>query len=520
MKDMPLDVAGQIVGGQVANILVREKSGKKLEIGDILVAEDEENSYLILQVYNLIYGSQIPKATHELLAGLRLEGFGTNLEFLEPQLRNYVLAEVKAMAHVRGNGEDAQVKIPKILPSFFQTIRPVQKDDLKFLTQPKDPVYLGKVRSGSKIIDLDVYLPSVEVFSHHVLIPATTGRGKSNLVRVMMWSVLDLESVGALVLDPHDEYYGRDGGGLRNHPNARERLAYYTPNPKDGAKSLIINLKSIKPDHFTGIINFTDAQWDAIRLYYQEFNEDWLENLILQNPLDGATVKPSTFGVLRRKFYLTLGIDARDGEIRCRNNAFSIGSKGKSTIDDIVKFLEDGKTVIVDTARLSDAAELLIGSIVAGTVLDKYQYYKTTGELDKKPAITIVIEEAPRVLGIDVLEEGDNIYATIAREGRKFKIGLTAITQLSSLIPKTILANMNTKIILGNEMATERAAIIASASQDLSEEDRTIASLDKGEAIVSSIFSKFAIPIQVPMFDDFIKEKSTKNKKSKTIVVG
>lgn len=518
MKEMPLDVAGQIVGGQVANILVREKSGKKLEIGDILVAEDED-SYLILQVYNLSYGSQIPKATHELLAGLRLEGFGTNLEFLEPQLRNYVLAEVKAIAHVEGKGENAKVKMPKILPSFFQTIRPVQKDDLKFLTQPKDPVYLGKVRSGSKIIDLDVYLPSADVFPHHVLIPATTGRGKSNLVRVMMWSVLDLDSVGALILDPHDEYYGRDEVGLRNHPNAKERLAYYTPNPKNGAKSLIINLKSIKPDHFAGIINFTDAQWDAIRLYYREFDENWLEHLILETPIEG-NIQPRTFGVLKRKLYLTLGIEVRDGEINCRNNAFSIGSKGESTIDDMVKFLESGKAVIVDTARLSDAAELLIGSIVAGTILDKYQYYKTTGELEKKPAITIVIEEAPRVLGIDVLKEGDNIYSTIAREGRKFKIGLTAITQLSSLIPKTILANMNTKIILGNEMATERAAIIASASQDLSEEDRTIASLDKGEAIVSSIFGKFAIPIQIPMFNDFIKEKSAKGNKSKTIVVG
>jgi len=92
-------------------------------------------------------------------------------------------------------------------------------------------------------------------------------------------------------------------------------------------------------------------------------------------------------------------------------------------------------------------------------------------------------------LSQDALESrGKNdIYRTIAREGRKFKIGLIAISQLSSLIPKTILANMNTKIILGNEMASERHAIIDSASQDLSDDNRIIASLDKGEAIVSSI---------------------------------
>lgn len=150
MKAETLEVSGQIVGGQVARILVREKSGKKLELGDLLVVE-EEGSYLILQVYNLIYGSQIPKTTHELLAGLRLEGYGADLEFLEPKLRNYVLAEVKAMAFIQGKGDKAQVKIPKVLPSFFKTIRHIQKDDLAFLTEPEDPVYTGKVRSGSKV---------------------------------------------------------------------------------------------------------------------------------------------------------------------------------------------------------------------------------------------------------------------------------------------------------------------------------------------------------------------------------
>jgi DNA helicase HerA-like ATPase len=131
-----------------------------------------------------------------------------------------------------------------------------------------------------------------------------------------------------------------------------------------------------------------------------------------------------------------------------------------------------------------------------------------------------VIEEAPRVIGEDVLSsKNDNIYSTIAKEGRKFKIGLTAITQLSSVIPRTILANMNTKIILGNEMKQERQAIIESASQDLSEDDRNIASLDKGEAIISSIFVPFAIPIKIPLFDDLVKRQGNpKQNQTKTKV--
>jgi hypothetical protein len=68
---------------------------------------------------------------------------------------------------------------------------------------------------------------------------------------------------------------------------------------------------------------------------------------------------------------------------------------------------------------------------------------------------------------------------------------------------------MNTKIILGNEMATERRAIIDSAAQDLSDDDRTIASLDKGEGIITSIFTKFAVPIQIPLFEDLVKDQKS-----------
>ena len=74
-----------------------------------------------------------------------------------------------------------------------------------------------------------------------------------------------------------------------------------------------------------------------------------------------------------------------------------------------------------------------------------------------------MIEEAPRVLSAEVIEQGSNIYSTIAREGRKFKVGLVAVTQLTSVIPTMILTNMNTKIILGNEMVTERRAVMESA---------------------------------------------------------
>jgi len=506
MSKNELEIVGQVIGGNVGSIAIREKNGKNIELGDLLVAEENEGGYLILKVFNLGYGSQIPTEVRELAAGLKLEGYSAGLDFMDPKLRNYTMASVKGVLRVNKDS----LKIPKVLPTFFSSVRLATKEDLEFLaTPPKYPIYLGKVRSGSKVLDIDVHLDGENFLTHHVLIAATTGRGKSNLVKVLLWSALDARKFGIFVIDAHDEYYGRNGIGLKEHPNARGSLRYYSPDAPGGANTLVINLKALEPEHFDGIVSFTDAQEDAISAYHKKFNESWIEKVVHGETIEG--VKDVTLRVLQRKFKRMLGVYEQGGELICDSDVFSL-TAGASTVDDIVRALEKCQIVVVDTSRLGEEAELLIGSIVASKIFYNYKKTKGKGALDEKPPVGIVIEEAPRVLAQDKIEQGDNIYSRIAREGRKFKVGLIAITQLASVIPTTVLTNMNTKIILGNEMASERSAIINSAAQDLSDEDRTIASLDKGEAIVSSIFAKFALPIYTPLFEEVVAKRKQNSK--------
>jgi DNA helicase HerA-like ATPase len=395
------------------------------------------------------------------------------------------------------------------LPSFFSEIREVTKDDLKFLTKPENPLFFGYLRSGSKRLDVPIYLNGKDVFSHHILIAATTGRGKSNLTSCMLWDTLDKGYCGILVLDPHDEYYGRNKFGLKDSP-AKDRLAYYTPkNVPPGCCTLKINIRKIVPGHFNGVVEWSDAQKEALTAYFRNYNDRWIEAVILEKEVKGF--QEGTLGVLKRRILQLLNLETDGKSIFCRG-IFDFNS-GETTISDIVKNLESGKTVIVDTSSFEGRIEILIGSLICTEIFSKYKYYKTTGELDSKPVVSVILEEAPRVLAKEVLEKGRNIFGVIAKEGRKFKIGLTAITQLPSLIPRDILANINTKIILGIEMKPERQAIIESASQDLSEDDRNIASLDKGEAIITSNFAKFATPVKIPLFEEFAKKAGNNTKK-------
>lgn len=497
-------IQGQIISGRLGEIIARQKSDSEFELGQILVAESNGMKFF-LQVYDLQYGSQISQQNLELISGMSLEE-NSELQFFDKNLRNYKIAFLKSLITLK----DKKSSLSKSLPEPFTNLREILPEDMIFLTKPENPLFIGNLRSGSKSLDVPIYLDSRDVLTHHVLISGTTGKGKSVLMSNLLWNLIG--KAGVLVLDPHDEYYGRNTIGLKD--NALNKVVYYTSrNPPKGSRSLKINITILRPGHF-GCLDFSDAQEQAMNAYYREYGPKWIESIIIDKPVNSVKFLDATVNVLKRRLMFLLDVDFADSQIFC-NGIFDIAA-GESTIKSISEDLENSKTVIIDTSNFSGQIELLIGSLISTEIFHKYRQYKMQGKLNEKPVIGIVLEEAPRVLGKEVLERGSNIFSTIAREGRKFNTGLIAITQLPSMIPREILANINTKIILGTEMMNERQAIIDSASQDLSSDSRNIAALDKGECIVSSNFSKFAIPVKIPLFKDYVaKDIGSLNKDDK-----
>ncbi len=514
------NIKAQIISGKFGEIVARQKADSELELGEILVCDDQKSKQkMFLQVYDMQYGSQISQQNLELISGMNLEE-NADFDFFDKNMRNYKISMLKNLFTVNNSFEKSKVIISKSLPDVFSNVRAVTKDDLDFLTKPKNSLFFGNLRSGSKAIDVPIYLDGENVLTHHVLISGTTGKGKSVLMSNLLWDSTGKDYCALLVLDPHDEYYGRDNIntngkgngknkiGLKDHPS--KNVVYYTSKEApQGTRTLKINIKMLRPAHF-GCLDFSDAQEQAMNAYYREHGNRWIEAIILEKPVKTQFVE-QTLGVIKRRLMYLLDLDFNSEQLFC-NGIFDVAA-GENTIRDICEDLERSKTVIVDTSSFSGQVELLIGSLVVSELFNKYRFYKTQGMLHEKPVVSVVLEEAPRVLGKDILEKGSNIFSTIAREGRKFKVGLVAITQLPSLIPREILANMNTKIILGTEMSNERQAIIDSASQDLSEDSRSIASLDKGECIISSNFAKFAIPVKIPFFDEFVKNDLKDEKK-------
>ena len=172
---------GMVIRGEFGKVIVREKAGADLELGELVVVESHE-AKILMQVFDLLYASQLSEQNIELISGLQLEekkeeqkGEEENsVTILEPTLRNYKLALLKGILLIENN----KTRACKALPAFLSPVREVTEKDLAFITTPKDPLYFGKLRSGSKILPVDIFLPGKEVLSHHVLIAATTGKGK------------------------------------------------------------------------------------------------------------------------------------------------------------------------------------------------------------------------------------------------------------------------------------------------------------------------------------------------------
>jgi DNA helicase HerA-like ATPase len=96
-----------------------------------------------------------------------------------------------------------------------------------------------------------------------------------------------------------------------------------------------------------------------------------------------------------------------------------------------------------------------------------------------------VLEEAHRYLGGDASSLTRDSANRIAREGRKYGIGLLLVTQRPTELPKTALAQSGTLIALRLSNSEDQGTIRAALPDSVTDLAAVLPSLRTGEAIVS-----------------------------------
>ncbi|MGH2722913.1 MAG: ATP-binding protein [Actinomycetota bacterium] len=497
---------GRIFGRNVLEATFRSFHGTDLFLGELLAAEDPERARRFLfRVIQVTYGSDSSDPNWaERTAGAHMAGdaAGTPYHLHDPDQRLYKVATCAPLGYIDAAGE---FRKPKSLPAQFARVTAPTPEDFTFLRDRMGDLRVGLLRSGEDTIDLEVGVRG-ETLTSHVGVFATTGMGKSNLMKVLAGTILESQGrYATLLFDPHGEYHeGGEGGrrGLRDHPWAPDRLRVYATRAASGAgaTALRLSLAELTLGDLQTAYDWSRAQEEAIYRLNRLYREEWLptvadESLDLQELAEQVGAAPGTLQVVRRRAMRIL-------DLPCISRDPSQPSLSERIVDE----LSGGYSVLVETSGLSQMEEILVASVLTRRLLETYSsaFLEDREAFGRLPPTVVALEEAQRVLS-RVKRSEENVFPRVAREGRKFRVGLCAVSQQPKLIDDELLSQFNTFFILGLADERDRNILRGSSKQDISDLGPEIQTLMPGEAIVTNLEAPFALPAKVTLYEDYLK---------------
>ncbi|MBO0715117.1 MAG: ATP-binding protein, partial [Acidimicrobiales bacterium] len=168
--------------------------------------------------------------------------------------------------------------------------------------------------------------------------------------------------------------------------------------------------------------------------------------------------------------------------------------------------LRRGRVVLVDVSGMGSTEEVLVASFLTRRVLDEWSrsYLEDEAAHQQLPVVGVVLEEAQRVLSASQDRES-NVFPRLAREGRKFKVGLCAISQQPKLLDDELLSQFNTFFVLGLADEKDRNILRSSSKQDLSALGPEIQTLMPGECLLVNLAAPFAVPAKVDLYASHLR---------------
>lgn len=505
---------GRVTGRDVTELVFRSRKSEDVFLGEMLVGMDDESGRrFLMRVINIQHGTEAREGGWApRTAGAFMDGDAHDRQYTiyDEDRRLYHQVICAPLGYLDGTGDNVKFKSPKTIPAHFSKVRHANQDDYQFLEQYLGDIKIGALRSGERVIaDVPIGVDS-EYVCQHMGVFATTGMGKSNLMKRLAGSVLETGKIGLLVLDPHGEYV--DGGkaelkGLIHHPNAENLRVYATRDVECNASDVRISTSEIRVGDMQNLWPFTEPQKEFLNAVNARRREEWLDYLV---DTDGQEM----FESFQKQFHEgTIGVVKRRAAVLARSD-FVVRDSHISMTETIIGQLHEGEVVLVDLSGASEKEELLISSVLARAIFERNsQLFRKKEEFARVQPCVIALEEAQRVFS----RAWGGIFPQIAREGRKFKTGLCAISQQPKLIDTEVISQFNTLIILGLADRQDRDRLTSSARQDISKLDYEIQTLMIGEGLVTGPNTPFALPLKIDLYEHYLAKNGKKAKKAKNV---
>lgn len=425
-------------------------------------------------------------------------------------------------------------------PGLDDAVHFATADDLRFVFPPEgeNHVRLGRLAAAEEI---PVCLDAGRLVVRHAAVVGSTGAGKTSAVASILQRFArdDWSAANIVVIDPHGEYpkaLGSDAAVLSvlAEGDARLRVPYWALPARDilhifagasggtttqgrfdelvaearrafveAAKWLELDTAAVNPD--TPVPFDLRGVWHAFDYENRETRNDPKkpESVCVENPGNAVTLSPASFtpykqgGAMPSKGPMhgmhgripdLLRLGLLDPRLAFFQEPLGDPDGADPLPDVMASWLGGDRPVaVLNFSGVPQAAsELAIGVVLNLLFEAAVQTPADSGVGIGRPRpVLVVLEEAHRYLGEGAVPMARDAANRIAREGRKYGVGLLLVTQRPSELPDTALAQCGTLIALRLTNSADQSKIRAALPDSVAGLAAVLPSLRTGEALIA-----------------------------------
>jgi len=399
----------------------------------------------------------------------------------------------------------------------------------------KNGVPIGNLCIGEDVSSNhgDILFDIEKLENKRTMVFAQSGFGKTNLVEVLLYNIVQKENYGKLIFDLNGEYFLSSqktyGLGDLDEEYIKKNLVVFT-DKKIGEENekkfnykgnVLINMIN----HLTvgDILNFGTGFSEVMKsfLIYLDDEEvsDFIKNIddYVQNPANLHKDFADFFGEMKKnkknEFEPDMGARKTIMAIRKRirhliDEGKGLHSDDSTLVEDVFRYLKQGKTIIIDLSLKDSMDASIISTILVRKLFENNKANYTSDEQDEVIKTVIFIEEAQNVLSEEFVRSNVNPFVRIAKEGRKFGLGMVAITQRPSAIAEEIRTQAENFFAFHMGNSDDIRALVKSNVNY----EGVISKFIQRETIIGNLYmvssgQSFALPVRVKEFEKMVEDR-------------
>lgn len=402
-------------------------------------------------------------------------------------------------------------------------------------------IIIGKISASES---LPAYLYLDKLVTRHCAILGSTGSGKSNAVSVILDSIAnhkDLKSQRILVIDPHGEYnevLSENCRVYKINSDPKEQNELYIPYwalpfeefislfpgklndaQKDSIRMEVVRAKIASSKKMKPLIDENSitsdsplpfslkALWHKLDDFErQTFTDNGRINKTAPTQLGDATKYQSTLypaaapgggspflnnkalGIL--SFLDSLKNRALDERFKflfkCGEYEPDLIGKVKSDLNKLLSdwLGHDKQITILDLSGIPPEIMISISGALLKIIYDALFWGQNLNIGGRKQPLLVVLEEAHNYLKAGENSISSRTVQTIAKEGRKYGVGLMLVTQRPSELDETTLSQCGSVISLRMMNSKDKSHVASAVEDSLQDLVNILPSLRTGEGIV------------------------------------